>query len=239
MQVANLKLTGNHDGVLEKSNKTILAIPQTTKVSSYLDGKPIPNESRYKFHELGLGRSMIIAPYVFRDNRGEFLEVFNQMQFNHLLGIDFVQDCTSISHIHSLRGFHGDFQTWKLIFCPKGAVHACIIDLNPSSPTYFQSKEVLIDDTNRLMLLVPPGFGNSYYTLEKNTVYCYKKTTYFCPGAEFTLDYRCVKWPERFSLENKDDPPIMSQRDLNAPIDRLGFERAMKKRSDLVQNPFL
>ena len=193
----------------------------------------IPVESTYKFEKLPLNLAMVITPHVFKDDRGEFIEVFNQVQFTQRLGIDFQQDCTSVSRKNSLRGLHGDFRTWKLIHCPKGSIIACIIDLNPGSPTYFQSTQVLVNDKNRVLLLVPPGFGNSYYVLEEDTVYCYKKTTYFVPGAEFTLHYTCAQWPEGIN------PILLSKRDLQAPRNRREFESAMKQRNDLENNPFL
>ena len=193
--------------------------------------QPIPIESSYKFQELGLGKSMIITPYVFRDDRGEFIETYNKHQFDEKLGLDFAQDCVSVNKIHTLRGLHGDYRTWKLIHCPYGSVLACIIDLNPDSVTYFQSKMVHINDKNRHMLLVPPGFGNSFLVLEDHTVYSYKKTTYFRPGGEFTLHPNYV-WP-------KDEQHILSQRDRDASKGREEFEKAMKLRSDLENNPFL
>ncbi len=192
----------------------------------------VPKESSYDFVELGLGEAMVIKPYVFQDLRGEFVETFNRAQFDRQLGLNFVQDCVSISKVHTLRGLHGDFRTWKLIHCPRGSVVANIIDLNPSSPTYFESRTVEINDRNRDMLLVPPGFGNLFYVLEDNTVYSYKKTTYFRPGAEFTLHYGCVEWPEGIK-------PILSERDLKPPKERLEFEREMMGRLDLENNPFV
>lgn len=196
----------------------------------------IPKESSYEFQELGLGRSMVITPYVFRDERGEFIEVFHRAQFEEQFGLVFALDCTSVNRLHTLRGLHGDFRTWKLIHCPKGSVLACIVDLNPESPTYFQSRRVQIDDQNRRLLLVPPGFGNSYLVFEDNTVYSYKKTTYFRPGAEFTLAYDAeetgIEWPKHIDF-------LLSQRDQTAPSTLEAFEAAMRLRQDLENNPFL
>lgn len=209
---------------------------QAQKHNQNNGGSSIPKESAYQFQELGLGRSMVITPYVFRDERGEFIEVFHRTQFEERLGLVFAQDCISVNRLHTLRGLHGDFRTWKLIHCPKGAVLACIVDLNPESPTYFQSRKVRIDDKNRQILLVPPGFGNSYLVLEDNTVYSYKKTTYFVPGAEFTLAYDAkgtgIEWPEHIDF-------LLSQRDQTAPETRASFEAAMMLRNDLENNPFL
>lgn len=195
------------------------------------DDTTVPIESSYSFIELGLGSAKVIRPYVFKDMRGEFVETFNLAQFDRYLGITFVQDCVSVSRLHTLRGIHGDFRTWKLIHCPKGSVLANIIDLNQSSPTYFQSKSVEISDKNRDMLLVPPGFGNSFYVLEDNTVYSYKKTTYFKPGAEFTLHYSCVNWPSGII-------PILSDRDSKPQKDRCDFEKEMRCRKGLEFNPW-
>lgn len=192
----------------------------------------IPVESSYEFVELGLGRAMVIRPYIFEDERGQFVETFNRAQFDRRLGIEFVQDCVSVSRLHTLRGLHGDFRTWKLIHCPRGSVLANIINLNPSSPTYFESKTIEINDRNREMLLVPPGFGNSFYVLEDDTVYSYKKTTYFRPGAEFTLHYTCVEWPAGID-------PLLSKRDSTPPRNREEFEKELRTRFDLENNPFL
>lgn len=201
-----------------------------------IDLSRIPKESSYEFQGLGLGGSMIITPYVFKDERGEFIETFHRAQFRERLGLDFAQDCTSVSRLHCLRGIHGDFRTWKLIHCPKGSVLACIVDLNPGSPTYFQSRRATISDRNRWMLLVPPGFGNSFLVLEHDTIYSYKKTTYFRPGAEFTLRYDTretgIEWPENIDF-------LLSKRDTEAPDSRESFEAAMRQRTDLENNPFL
>lgn len=141
----------------------------------------------------------------------------------------------SVSRRDTLRGIHGDYRTWKLIQCVHGAVMAAIVDLNPGSKTYFQSRTVFLNDRNRLMLLVPPGFGNSFLVLSDEAVYSYKKSTYFKPGAEFTLHHAAegtgIDWPI--------DSPRLSARDTEAPRQRASFAAAMRHRRDLEGNPFL
>lgn len=197
----------------------------------------IPSESSYKFEELGLGRAMLITPHIFKDERGCFIENFNTAQFQEYFGFSVAQDCMSVNKLHTLRGIHGDWRTWKVVNVPKGSVLACIIDLNPESPTYFQSKFVELNDKNRQILLVPPGFGNSFLVLEEGTIYCYKKSTYFQPGGEFTLFYNFVEWPADidFILSKRDD----ARWDPDIPRCKESFEKAMQSRSDLENNPFL
>jgi len=194
----------------------------------------IPPESSYKFEELGLGRAMIITPHIFKDERGMFIELFNTIQFEAYFGFSIAQDCMSVNKLHCLRGIHGDWRTWKVVHCPKGGVLACIIDLNPESPTYFQSKFVAINDKNRNILLIPPGFGNSFLVLEEGSVYCYKKSTYYEPGGEFTLSYNYLEWPDNIDF-------VLSKRDVDPeiPCCKESFEKAMQSRSDLENNPFL
>lgn len=189
----------------------------------------VPKESSYDFVQLSLGQSILIKPCVFQDLQGKFIETFNCAQFIHQLGLNFAQDCMSILKVHALRGLHSDFRTWKFLHYPRGNRMAKIINLNPSSPTYFESRTV---DRNHDMLLIPPGFGNSFYVLENNTVYSYKKMTYFRAGTEFTLHYGCFKWPEGID-------PNLSKRDSKLPKDWLEFKREMRCRLDLEYSLFV
>lgn len=192
--------------------------------------------SQYAIEPIYLAGARIITPTVFHDARGYFSEVFNLTLFSDTgIKVDFVQDCVSCSRQGVLRGFHGDFQTWKLVQVLKGAVMAAIVDLNPSSPTYFKSYVAMLNDINRKMLLVPPGFGNSFLVLSEEAIYFYKKTEYFSPSGEFTLRWNSpdvnVEWPI--------STPFLSKRDKYPPDTRKAFEESLRERQELPKNPFI
>jgi len=160
-------------------------------------------------------KAKLIIPDVFYDFRGEYLETFNKENYKALnVPDEFIQDDISISYKHVLRGFHGDFKTWKLVQCVYGSIYVVIIDNNKESKTYYQWQAFTLNDKNRYQLLVPPGFGNSLLAMTDIIVYSYKQTTYYERASQFTIapfnPYLGIYWP--IAKENI----IISERDRNA-----------------------
>lgn len=194
----------------------------------------------YRILKTGLGDAVLIKPYTFADQRGSFTEFFNLDLFRDagLMHATFVQDCYSVSAQGVLRGFHGDYRTTKLITVVRGEVLAAIVDLNPDSPTYFHVFSSTLSEQNRRLLLVPPGFGNSFLvTSVEDSVYLYKKTTHFIRGGEMTLRWDCPDLVGDFAWPTSE--PLLSERDSSCPVCRSDFEDAMRKRVDLENNPFV
>lgn len=155
---------------------------------------------------------LTVTPDVFSDFRGQYIETYNDRDwcFNDQRGaaIQFVQDDVSISRRHSLRGLHGDADTWKLIQCLHGAIYFVVVDVRRDSPTYGNWQAFTLGDTNRQQVLVPAGCANGHLCLSETCIFHYKQSTLF-EGTEkqFTLrwDGHTVYWPIK--------DPILSQRD--------------------------
>lgn len=136
---------------------------------------------------------LIIEPRVFGDQRGFFLESFNQRQFNDATGTDFnfVQDNHSRSAKNVLRGLHyqvGQPQG-KLVRVVRGAVFDVAVDIRPSSPTFGQWFGLELSEENHRQLWVPPGLAHGFLVLSDSAEFLYKTTDYYAPEQE-----RCIAW---------------------------------------------
>jgi dTDP-4-dehydrorhamnose 3,5-epimerase len=160
---------------------------------------------------------VLLAPRVFGDERGFFVETFRAPAWA-AQGVpgEFVQDNHSRSRRGTLRGIH--FQTrpgqGKLIRCARGRVWDVVVDLRRGSPTYGQWEAVVLDDTDHLQLWIPVGFGHGFCVLSEEADVTYKCTTTYDPATEagFRWDDPDVgiEWPEVDA--------ILSERDRTAPL---------------------
>ena len=83
---------------------------------------------------------VVLKPTIFKDNRGYFMESYNQKNINKLVGnVHFVQDNESVSSRGVLRGLHFQkppYAQAKLVRCLKGSVLDVVLDLRKDSKTY-------------------------------------------------------------------------------------------------------
>ena len=160
---------------------------------------------------------VIIKPQMFGDDRGFFLESFNQKKLAEN-GIDFevkqINFAKSTKNV--LRGLHyqksPDAQS-KLVGVISGAVLDVVVDIRPESPTYLKTYKVRID-SNDTFLLVPKGFAHGYYTLEDNTIFYYAVDQFYAPNSERGVKFDDPKLEIDWELT---DHPIISEKDLNQP----------------------
>jgi dTDP-4-dehydrorhamnose 3,5-epimerase len=136
---------------------------------------------------------LIIEPRVFGDQRGFFLESFNQRQFNAATGtnFNFVQDNHSRSAKNVLRGLHyqvGQPQG-KLVRVVRGAVFDVAVDIRQASPTFGQWFGLELSEENHRQLWVPPGLAHGFLVLSDSAEFLYKTTDYYAPEQE-----RCIVW---------------------------------------------
>lgn len=126
----------------------------------------------------------------FKDLRGRYIETFNNKEYKKILNKIFVEDDTVISKKNTLRGIHGDYKTWKLVSCLYGICLSVIVDCNIKSKTFGKWESFVLDADSYRQILVPPGFGNSYYVLSTNAVYHYKQTNYYLgKKKQFTYNF--------------------------------------------------
>ncbi len=136
----------------------------------------------------------LIEPNVFGDDRGFFLESWNQNSFN-AAGIDatFVQDNHSRSARGVLRGLHyqmGPAQG-KLVRVVSGAVFDVAVDLRASSATFGRWVGYELTARDHRMLWIPEGFAHGFLTLEDGTDFLYKCTEFYAPASE-----HCLAWDD-------------------------------------------
>lgn len=155
----------------------------------------------------------IIQPKIFEDDRGYFYESYNKMSFEKA-GIDaeFVQDNQSLSQKNVLRGLHFQnppYAQGKLVRAIKGAILDVAVDIRKNSPTYGQHFDIVLNEKNKTMLWIPPGFAHGFLTLENDTIFSYKCTNTYNKASE-----GCILWNDS-SLKIKwgIDNPVLSEKD--------------------------
>ena len=157
---------------------------------------------------------LLIEPKVWRDDRGLFLESFNERKFAEA-GIygPFVQDNHSRSSKNVLRGLHYQIQhpQGKLVRVTHGRVFDVAVDLRRSSPTFGKWTSAILDGDSLNMMWVPAGFAHGYLVLTDTADFLYKTTDFYSPEHERTLAWNDpalgIRWPgdpAQFILSAKD-----------------------------------
>ena len=146
------------------------------------------------FIETKLEGCFIIEPKVFKDERGYFMESFNETVFQKGIGktIRFVQDNQSFSTKGVLRGLHyqtGEYSQAKLVRVLQGEVLDVVVDIRPDSKTFGDYVSVLLTDENNTQLFVPRGFAHGFLTLSPTADILYKCDTYYHKNAEAGIRY--------------------------------------------------
>ena len=145
-----------------------------------------------------LADCFIIEPKVFKDERGYFMESFNQKTFQNGIGqtIDFVQDNQSFSTKGVLRGLH--FQTGihsqsKLVRVLQGEVLDVAVDIRPNSVTFGQHVSVVLTGENHTQFFVPKGFAHGFLVLSETATFFYKCDNFYNAASEGGIIYNDPK----------------------------------------------
>src|SRR3982074_1942902 len=135
----------------------------------------------------------ILEPRVFGDDRGFFLESYNQQAMAEA-GIQerFVQDNHSCSHRNVLRGLHYQIKQaqGKLVRVAEGEILDVAVDLRRSSPSFGRWEAVRLSGENKRMLWIPPGFAHGFSVLSEKAHVLYKTTDFYAPEHERTLAWK-------------------------------------------------
>ena len=128
---------------------------------------------------------LLFEPKVFGDERGYFFESFRKDVFDQHAGArTFVQDNESFSSYGVLRGLHYQkppFTQGKLVRVIRGSVLDVAVDIRKGSPTFGRHVIELLNDQNRRMLWIPPGFAHGFAVLSETAVFNYKCDAYYAP----------------------------------------------------------
>ncbi len=152
--------------------------------------------------ETAIPGPLIIEPRVFGDERGFFMETWNEGAFAaDGLDMKWVQDNHSHSQKGVLRGLH--FQNpgpqGKLVRVTRGAVFDVAVDLRRSSDHFGKWIGVELTAENKRMFWVPEGFAHGFLTLADDTDFLYKCTAPYAPANEHTLAWNDpavgIEWP--------------------------------------------
>ncbi|MBE5252425.1 dTDP-4-dehydrorhamnose 3,5-epimerase [Mixta mediterraneensis] len=167
----------------------------------------------------------IIEPSVFGDERGFFMETWQQKKFEEMVcPRQFVQDNHSKSSKGILRGLH--YQTentqGKLVRVISGEVFDVAVDMRKSSPTFGQWVGEFLSAENKRQLWVPEGFAHGFLVTSDSAEFVYKCTDYYNPQAEHSLLWNDetigIEWPIA-----KEKQPSLSNKDMNG----VSFEKAI------------
>lgn len=189
-----------------------------------------------KITRTGIPEVVIVEPVIFDDDRGWFMESFNEASFHQSLmdaGLSvpksFVQSNHSSSKKNVLRGLHYQLPPHaqgKLVRVIKGSVYDVAVDIRIGSETYGQWVGVELSELNKKMLWIPEGFAHGFLALEEDTEFLYNTTAYYSKACE-----RAIRW---------DDPsikivwPVSDQAELNISTkDKEALELLKIEKSDL------
>lgn len=169
---------------------------------------------------------LIVEPAVYGDERGWFMETFNEPRWRRALDElgepqprPFVQDNHSCSHAGVLRGLHYQLPPHaqgKLVRVVKGRAFDVAVDIRRGSANFGQWFGVELDAVNRRQIWIPEGFAHGFLALEDDTQVLYKTTDVYAAPCEGGIRWDdpdlAIRWP---SLPNG-APPRLSERDARA-----------------------
>ena len=159
---------------------------------------------------------VIINPTVHRDERGFFLESFNERDYE-ALGIPerFVQDNHSLSKQGTVRGLHLQSRRpqGKLIRATRGEILDVAVDVRVGSPTFAQWAGTILSADNFRTCYIPSGFAHGFCVLSEWAEIQYKCTDYYDPDGELTIAWDDPEVRVDWALTN----PTLSVKDANAP----------------------
>lgn len=179
------------------------------------------------FQATGMPGLWLYAPKVFKDDRGFFMESYNQATFEAQgLAHAFIQDNHALSRSQGvLRGLH--FQNppraqTKLVRVTRGEVLDVVVDLRVGSPTFGQWKSFVLSDANFLQLLVPKGFAHGYLTRTPDVEFLYKVDDVYSPPHDSGIAWNDpdlgIDWGATDPILSPKDAQLGRFKDLQSPF---------------------
>ncbi len=162
----------------------------------------------------------IIEPKIIQDERGYFMESFNEKTFQNGIGqqIHFVQDNQSYSSRGVLRGLHyqtGIHAQAKLVRVLDGEVLDVAVDVRPNSSTFGQYVSVILSGENKTQFFVPRGFAHGFLVLSDTATFFYKCDNFYNKESEGGIIYSdsTIKIDWKISLTDL----LISEKDIIQP----------------------
>ncbi len=163
---------------------------------------------------------IILEPEIFGDNRGYFIESYNQKKLENILGkVLFVQDNESKSTKGVLRGLHFQkppFDQAKLVRCIEGKVLDVAVDLRNKSKTYGEHIAVELSGDNKRQLFIPRGFAHAFLVLSEYAIFSYKVDNIYAPDYDSGIRWNDPKINIIWGID--DSEVLVSEKDSNLPF---------------------
>lgn len=163
---------------------------------------------------------VIITPSLFEDDRGYFMESYNQQKLSEAgISINFVQDNQSFSKRGTLRGLHYQnppFAQTKLVRVLQGEIVDVAVDIRKNSPTYGKCFAIKLSAKNQKQLLIPKGFAHGFSVLSETAVVLYKCDQFYNKASEGGIRFDDPKLNIDWGLDLK--MAIVSEKDQILPF---------------------
>lgn len=173
---------------------------------------------KFKFTQTGIAGMFVAEPTVFGDERGYFMETYNEREFDESgYVLRFVQDNQSRSSRGVLRGLHMQVSNpqGKLVRVISGEVFDVGVDMRKGSPTFGKWYGEALSADNKRQLFIPEGFAHGFVVLSDTAEFVYKCTRLYDPTDELGIRYDDpalgIVWPDPGA------PLLLSEKDKAQP----------------------
>ncbi|MFF3437158.1 dTDP-4-dehydrorhamnose 3,5-epimerase [Streptosporangium sp. NPDC002721] len=171
-----------------------------------------------QIHQLEVDGSFLITPQIFSDDRGVFLEIFNQPAFQKAIGhpLSVAQVNCSVSRAGTIRGLHAASLPGqaRYVTCAQGAIVDILVDIRVGSPTYGKHVAVQLTAENRHALYLAEGLAHGFAPLTAHATVVYLCSSTWSPQGEIQIDpldpELALPWPRQEEL-------LLSDKDRAAP----------------------
>jgi len=169
-----------------------------------------------RVEQTGLAGLLVIEPARFTDERGFFLETFQQPRYRDAGILDeFVQDNHSRSVQGVLRGLH--FQVTRpqaqIVTVMRGRIFDVSVDLRRGSPTFAKWFGIELSESGPRQLYMAPGFAHGFCVLSEFADLHYKVSRIYDHADEAGLFWNDPEIGVRWPLQT----PVVSARDAAFP----------------------
>lgn len=186
---------------------------------------------KFKFTDTEIEGMFIVEPTAFEDNRGYFMETYNEEDFKKAgYDLTFVQDNQSKSSKGVLRGLHFqvNYPQGKLVRVIKGEVFDVGVDLREGSKTYGKWFGAVLSEENKKQLFIPKGFAHGFLVISDEAEFVYKCTEFYHGEDESGIKWDdpdiAIDWPldgiDEITLSEKDKLwKTMKETDISFKVD--------------------
>jgi dTDP-4-dehydrorhamnose 3,5-epimerase len=167
--------------------------------------------NKMRIEQTHIAGLFLIQLQKFKDNRGEFIKVFNHDFFaNNNLETKLLESYYSISAKNVIRGMHFQIPPYdhnKMVYVNNGSILDVVLDIRNESKTYGETFSVKIDTNNPVLLYIPKGCAHGFLSLEDNTMVTYMQSSCYNGQCDMGIHYNS------FGFDWGVNNPVMSERD--------------------------